>query len=70
MIGKGTVRSAKVSLHTLTIVKLSGVVGSLQKVAKPSKLLLEGCGRKGRGTRMIGKGAVRSERVSFHTLTK
>ena len=50
MIGKGAVRSAKVSLHTLTIVKLSGVVGSLQKVAKPSKLLLEGCGRKGRGT--------------------
>ena len=40
------------------------------KNAKPFKPSLEGGGGKGRGdTCVIGKGAVRSDRVSFHTLT-
>jgi hypothetical protein len=50
----------------------------IAKNAKPLKLLLEGGGEKGAckkcktvhwkvGSCMIGKGAVRSERVSFHT---
>ena len=40
------------------------------KKAKPLQALLEGGGEKGRDTCMIGKVAVRSECVPFHTFTQ
>ena len=73
MIGKGALRSERVSFHTLTSLKLFGMVDSYcrlfpcQQKCKTVKTLIRRWG-KCRGTQN-DKDAVRSERVSFHTIT-
>ena len=81
MIVKGAVRSESLIQHFIYSKIVRGVwflISFIDVPANPLKLLLEGGGEKGAckkcktvhwkvGSCMIGKGAVRSERVSFHT---
>ena len=52
MIGKGAVRSARVSLHTITVVNcfLISFIHMPAKMQKPLELLLEGGGKNDRVT--------------------
>ena len=75
-IGKGTVRSQRVSLHTITTLKIQGwlfhifVHSRAWKNGKTVKTHIERWwGEMQDDTIKIGKGTVRSQRVSLHTIT-